>query len=576
MIQTVTWKIGGEAGFGIMSAGIMLSKIYARSGYHTFCTNEYPSLIRGGNNIITVRISTDKVESMVQALHVLIALNKQTVELHKDELINNALVVYDPKDYEWKKEEFTNSVILLPVPLTELIGQFGGSPIMRNTVAIGATLALLGTDFQPLSDMLTDQFKKKGQAVIDQNVAVAKAGYDYIKKTYPNEISMYLSPGGKSEKQLIINGSEALGVAAVLSGLKFAAIYPMTPINALITYLADNKKKLNIVYTQPEDEISGINMAIGASVAGARSLVATSGGGFALMVEGLSLAGMIETPLVIDMGMRVGPATGMPTWTEQGELDFIISAGHGEFPRVVFAPGDAEEVFDCTVEAFNIADKYQIPVFILTDKYLNESQWCVPYTVFSKEVRIDRGKMMTQTELQNISGGFKRYNLDTSDGVSTRSIPGMKGGNFIANSYEHDETGLVTEDPAGRVKMAQKRLKKAQTIQQGAPLPTVIGEKDADITFVNWGTTKGPILEAIKLLNQKNVRANLIHFTWVYPFPNGADELLKAAKRLVLVEQNGTAQLGGLIRKFTGIDIKEKLLKYNGRPFYPEEIIERI
>ncbi|MFC1647072.1 2-oxoacid:acceptor oxidoreductase subunit alpha [Patescibacteria group bacterium] len=575
MQNSITWKIGGEAGFGIMSSGIMLSKIYSRSGYRILCTNEYPSLIRGGLNLVSVRISTQKVEAMNRDLNILVALSKLCVETCKNDLSENAIVVYDPKDGEWKESDFPKPVKLLPLPLGEILNKLGAKPIMKNTITIGATLALLGGDIELLNQMLKEQFGKKGDEVVNSNIEVAKAGYDYVKENFPNEDSVNLPSGGEPEKLLVINGSEAVGVAAVRAGLNFAAIYPMTPINALITFLADHEKQLDIVYTQPEDEIAGINMAIGASVAGARAMVATSGGGFALMTEALSLAGMAEVPLVIDMGMRVGPASGMPTWTEQGELDFVIHAGHGEFQRIVLAPGDAEEVFTLTVDAFNLASVYQVPVFILTDKYLNESQWCVPYETYAAEVEIKTGKVVKPEELKE-DESFKRYSLDTEDGVSSRSLPGMKYGNYISHSYEHDEIGLVTEDAEMRVKMSDKRLKKAEAIKNLAYPPTVYGEEDAEITFVNWGTTKGPVLEAIELLNKKKVKANLIHFTWLFPFPQKVEELLKKAKRLVLVEQNSTAQLGGQIRRNTGIDIEEKLLKYDGRPFFPEEIVERI
>jgi 2-oxoglutarate/2-oxoacid ferredoxin oxidoreductase subunit alpha len=575
MMQTITWKIGGEAGFGIMSSGIMLSKIFARLGYHVFCTNEYPSLIRGGLNLVTVRIGVDKVESMNRDLHILIALSKSCIETCKSQLNEDAIVIYDPKDSQWSEKDFPKRVKLIPVPLSELLLSLNAPPIMRNTITIGASLALLGTDIKPLTELLTEQFRKKGETVVKSNTDVAMAGFDYVKKTYPNETSMYMNPTEKSDVKLIINGSEALGVAAVRAGLKFAAIYPMTPINALISFLADHDKKLNLVYTQPEDEISGINMALGASVAGVRSMVATSGGGFALMVEGLSLAGMIETPLVIDLGMRVGPATGMPTWTEQGELEFVISAGHGEFPRIVLAPGDAEEIFQITVDAFHLADKYQIPVFILTDKYLNESQWCVPQKVYAQPVEINRGKLITEN--QPVEPRFGRYNLKIDDGISPRTIPGVKNGNFIANSYEHDETGLATEIPAVRQEMAEKRMKKWLEISKDIKPPVIYGNPDSQITFVNWGTPKGQILEAMKILAGKGISSNLVHITWLFPFPTQvAKDILTKSKRLILVEQNATGQLGNIIRNYTGITIAERILKFDGRPFFPEEIVERI
>lgn len=347
----------------------------------------------------------------------------------------------------------------------------------------------------------------------------------------------------------------------------------MTPINALITFLADHAKSLNIVYKQPEDEVAGINMAIGASLAGVRSMVATSGGGFALMVEGLSWAGMIEVPLVIDLGMRVGPSTGMPTWSEQGELQFAIHAGHGEFPRIILAPADSADAYALTVEAFNLADRYQVPVFILTDKYLNESQWCVPVSQVSGNVVIDRGLLAKDADLPR-DGSFKRYNLSVEGGVSPRSVPGQKGGFYIANSYEHDETGYMTEKPASRVAMAAKRMKKFEAMKKDIKAPSVYGDTDAEITFITWGSTRGPVLEAMKLLKKTS---RLIHFSWLYPFPTDAVmQLLSPATRIIDVEQNGTGQLASLIREHTGILIKEKLLKNDGRIWYPEEIVEKV
>lgn len=576
MTDSVTWKIGGEAGFGIMSSGIMLSKIYSRMGYHVFALNEYPSLIRGGHNVITVRIAGKKFESLDRNVQILVALNKATVELHKDQLSGGAIVLFDPSDYDWKPQELPEGLHLIPVPFTEINRKSGGEPVMRNTVAIGASLALLGSEFGGLEKMLTDQFGRKGQEVVANNVALAKAGYDHVKNGFGQETTMHLTPVKPDGQKLIINGSEAVGVAAVRAGLKFAAIYPMTPINALISYLADHSKKYKIIYKQPEDEIAGINMAIGASLAGVRSMVATSGGGFALMVEGLSLAGMIEAPVVIDMGMRVGPATGMPTWTEQADLKFIINAGHGEFARIVLAPGDIDEVFDLTVAAFNLADKYQVPVFVLTDKYINESQWCVSKSVFAKAVTIDRGKVVSEAGL-DAEKNFKRYSLETENGVSPRSYIGMKNGHYVANSYEHDETGLMTEDPLERKAMATKRLHKMKAMESDIIPPAVFGTDNAEITFVSWGTSKGPILEAMKLLSVSGVDSRLVHYPWIYPFPvKSTLELLTDAKRIIDVEGNATAQLAGIIREHTGIDITERILRYDGRPFFPEEIVENV
>jgi 2-oxoglutarate ferredoxin oxidoreductase subunit alpha len=265
----------------------------------------------------------------------------------------------------------------------------------------------------------------------------------------------------------------------------------------------------------------------------------------------------------------------MPTYTEQGELQFVIHAGHGEFPRIVMAPADAAEAYSLTIVAFHLADTYHVPVFILTDKYINESQWCVPMDHFRGTVAIDRGPMRTEKDLPQ-DGSFQRYTTDATDGVSPRSTPGTKGGFYIANSYEHDGAGFVTEDAKVRASQVDKRMKKFAAIQQGIQPPTAYGDGDADITFVSWGSSRGPVLEAIKLINQKGMKAKLIHFSYLFPFPHAAAELLAREKRLIDVEQNATGQLAQLIRTHTGIDIKEKILKYDGRPFFPEEIVERV
>jgi len=576
MRDTITWTIGGEAGFGIMSAGTVLARTFTRAGYHAFAVNDYPSLIRGGHNVVTVRIGSVPFHGVTKELHVLVALNAETVDIHKAELREGACVLFDPKDKEWKESDFPVKVHLLPLPLRDIASELHADTVMRNTIVLGASVALLGAPFEALFSVIHDQFIRKGEEVVSQNEKIARAGYDYVNSHYKDVTNMHMSPGVGTEKQAIVNGSEAVGLGAVRAGLKFAAIYPMTPINAIITFLADHAKELGIVYKQPEDEIAGINMAIGASIGGVRSMVATSGGGFALMVEGLSLAGMVEAPLVIDLGMRVGPATGMPTYTEQGELLFAIHAGHGEFARIILAPSDATEAYDLTIEAFNLADRYQVPVFVLTDKYLNESQWCVPLSHFEKPVTIDRGKLMTK-DIKVTDGGFQRYDAASPDGVSFRSVPGTANGQYYANSYEHNGNGHVSADAGNRNAMVEKRARKGAAIQKAALPPQFFGDEKADITFVTWGTTKGAVISAVESLRAEGKKAAVVSYPWVYPFPADATKsLLSKAKRIIDVEQNSTGQLAQLLRAETGIEVTEKLLKYDGRPWYPEEIVEKL
>jgi 2-oxoglutarate ferredoxin oxidoreductase subunit alpha len=574
MKNFVTWKIGGEAGFGIMAAGTMLTKAFSRRGFHTIASNEYPSLIRGGHNVITVGVGSEPFHSLHKTVDILIALNRETVDVHKKELHPGSYVVFDPKDQSLQASDFSVAVQLISFPLSDIVKTLQADAVMRNTVALGATVALLGADFSILTDVINSQFEKKGTMIIDENIRVAKAGCDEMKKTYATLNEYYIDTSKQREEMCVMNASEAVGIGALDGGMKFAAIYPMTPINALITLFADHKKDLGISYIQPEDEIAGINMAIGASIAGVRSMVATSGGGYSLMVEGVSLSGITEVPLVINLGMRPGPATGMPTWTEQGELLFAIFSGHGEFARIILAPGDVAESYLLTRLAFDLAQEYQIPVFILTDKYLNENQWCVAKSIFASPPTPHDGKRIIKDAVLT---DFKRYDLTLTDGVSPRSFPGMKDGIYIANSYEHDQQGFTTEDSKMRIDMADKRARKVNAIISRFPMPSIYGESDSQITFVSFGSTKGPILEAIKLLQEKGISAKLIHFSWVYPMDGSKiKELLKNEKRLIDVEGNGTGQFAKLIMQETGIDIQEKLLKYDGRQWFPEEIVERI
>ncbi len=573
MKDYVSWKIGGEAGFGIMAAGTMLSRAFARHGYHTVAANEYPSLIRGGHNVITVGIGTAPFDALRQSLDILVALNKETVAFHASELHEGSIVIFDPKDASQEDFKLPVPVDFIAIPMTQIVNEKKGDAVMRNTVALGATIALLGVDLSYLSDVITTQFEKKGEQVIDENIQLAKAGFDAVKSGFTKD-TYHLAPATGNGNQLIMNASEAVGIGAIDGGMKFAAIYPMTPINALIGLFADHEKELGITYVQPEDEIAGINMALGAAISGVRSMVATSGGGFALMVEGVSLAGITEVPVVIDLGMRPGPATGMPTYTEQGELLFAMFSGHGEFPRIILAPGDVAESYQLSKQAFDLAEQYQTPVFVLTDKYLNENQWCVSASVFADPKPPVPGKRVNDDAMP---ANFKRYDLSAADGISPRSVPGQKDGLFITNSYEHDEQGFTTEDSGMRVRMAAKRMKKLEAMKREAPLPTRYGDADSSITFVTFGSTKGPVLEAMKFLKQQGISVSCLHFTWVYPLDGAkVGELLKKEKRLVVLEQNGTGQLAKYLRMETGLPLAETMLKNDGREWFPEEIVKAV
>jgi 2-oxoglutarate/2-oxoacid ferredoxin oxidoreductase subunit alpha len=572
----LTLKIGGEAGFGIMVSGLTFSKAMSRAGFHIVEINEYPSLIRGGHNVVAVTFSDEEIYAPYKPVDILVALNKQTIELHLQEMNGNGVIIYDNEAYELDPEFKKSTARFCPIPLLKLAKSVGGDTIMRNTVALGAVFAVLKVQFDFLSGVLTEQFKRKGEAVVNQNTGAAKAGYDYINEKF-SQTEKSIKAGKTGEKKMVVTGAEAVGLGAIAAGVKFFAAYPMTPINGLLHFMAAVQAKYNFVYKQPEDEISAINMIVGASFAGVRSMTATSGGGFALMVEGTSFAGMVEQPIVIVMGMRPGPATGLPTWTGQADLHFIVNAGHGEYPRLVLCPGDAEEAFYLTAEAFNLADRYQTPVFVLVDKYLCETRFNPPIPFLNK-ITIDRGKLLSEQE-QVSQKEFARYKF-TDDGISPRGIPGRKGGVFRDNTDEHNEMGYSEESAENTQKMIDKRMKKQEMASAAAPDPVVYGDKNADITFVGWGSTKGAVLEAMAEIKRVKPEAlaklsfNYLHLNYINPFPSAAvEKILKGARHVIDIEGNHNAQMRDYIRMKTGFHIKDTILKYDGRPFYPEDII---
>ncbi len=556
-----TWKIGGPAGFGIMTTGLIFSKAFSRGGYHVFDYSEFPSLIRGGHNTHQSRVSSEEIHSQNKPVHILVALNSATIEKNFEEVAENGIVIYDSERIKDAVEGNT-----MKVPLVRLAKESGGTELMANNVALGASIALLGYDAELLYSTIRDVFAEKGNDVVNANISAAKAGYDYVKKNFTKKFAITAKKISE-KRRYIITGNEAIGAGSIAAGCKFYSGYPMTPTAQILSYMAQKQKEYGLVVKQAEDEISAVNNAIGAAFAGARAMTATAGGGFALMAEGYGLAAMTETPAVIVVGQRPGPATGMPTWSSQADLRFVMHAHQDDFPRIVMAPGDAEEAFRMAGEAHNIAEKYQTPVIILTDKYLCESRKTAERLEAPK---IERGEL-----IESFKGKYERYKL-TKTGISPRVLPGTKGAIVIANSDEHNEKGQSTEDASLRRKMMEKRMKKLEMLAKELPAPKVYGDNNAEITIVCFGSVKGPALEAIKELSKKGISANVLHVTYISPFPGKEmKKLLREAKKLLVAENNYTGQLAGLITEKTGESIANILLKYDGRPFYPEEIAEK-
>ena len=441
--------------------------------------------------------------------------------------------------------------------------------IMKNTVALGASVRLTSVPFEHVKQTLADMFQRKGAHVVEMNQKAAFAGYQYVGSHWDKEFSYPLAPREKKQS-LLLSGNEAIGLGALASGINYYAAYPMTPSSSLLEFLAQYGPQYNVVVRQTEDELAAINTAIGASLGGVRAMTGSSGGGFSLMVEALGMAGIMETPLVILEAQRPGPSTGLPTWGGQDDLRFVLHASQGEFPRIVLAPGDPEECYTETINAFNLADKYQCPVIILSDKFLAESLAISPM-VDTHHVEIDRGLWVTE-EVLSSEKRFGRYEV-TGNGVSARSLPGQEGGIYLANSDEHDEYGYSREEIEIRNAQNGKRLKKMDAIVREIPVPHIYGPASADVTLLCWGSVKGPVLDALPLLLQAGVKVNVMHFVYLWPFPaEYVEKFLRSCKRTIMIENNVTAQAAGLVREMTGVACDHFIGKSDGRPFTPEEI----
>ncbi len=453
MPDEINIMVGGEAGQGVQSVGAILARTLAWGGLHVFADQDYESRVRGGHNFFRVRASRNKILALRHGLDLLIALDKNTFDLHRDEVKKGGLIIFD----EEQPNVCPPGVNHICMPLIKMAEEKAGNKLMANTVAVGAVMGLGGYDLKLLTPVLASEFGKYGEAVMKANEAAALAGYNFIKEHGERLAVPVIRYREGRRRRLLLSGNEALALGAMAGGCRFIAAYPMTPASSIMEYMADKGRDYGVVTVHVEDEISGMNMAVGAGFAGARAMIATSGGGFALMVEGLALAGMTETPVVAFLGQRPGPATGLPTRTEQAELWFAIHAGHGEFPRAVLAPATAEDAFRVAVKAFNLADKYQTPVIILGDHHLSTSYFTVDRFDLSK-VKIDRGVLLSDEEVRDLAD-YKRHAV-TRTGVSPRALPGQGRALVVTDSDEHDEAGHMIEDAATRNQQVEKRLRK--------------------------------------------------------------------------------------------------------------------
>lgn len=545
--------IGGAAGQGIDTTAAILEKLLKRSGYNVFTSRDFMSRVRGGHNFSLIRFGTEVIQSHSDKLDGIIALNDETVELHKDKLNKSGFILCDSK-------LATTDSRSIKISMDEMAKALG-NPRVSGSIAVGVILKLFGENLDFVRDVILTSVKEQ---YLEINLKAVEEGYQSVEKRFPHLQGQYSG-------YLILSGSKALALGAIAAGLKFYSAYPMSPSTAVMEYLASKGDDAGIVVEQAEDEIAAVNMAIGASYAGARAMTGTSGGGFSLMVEALGLSGMAEIPLVVVDVQRPGPVTGLPTRTEQSDLKFVIYASQGEFPRMVIAIRNHTDAFYQTIRAFHLAEKYQIPVIILSDQYLGDASATVkPFDLSGIEVA-------APAAAHEGNGGYLRYRY-TQDGISPRLLPG-KTENFVAvDSDEHDERGWITESAEVRNKMMEKRMKKLEKLKQELQEPEFIGPDSFETMLIGWGSTYGPISEAVKILNEKSTgKYAALVFGDVYPLPQ---KLLKeksaAAHRIINVEQNATGQLGGLIREQTGIACTGSILKYDGRQISGEEIAGRI
>jgi 2-oxoglutarate/2-oxoacid ferredoxin oxidoreductase subunit alpha len=573
MKQSFAIGIGGAAGQGVATPGDIFAKIFSRRGLHLNVYNAYQSIIRGGHTFLTIRTGPEKISNMGDRIDLLIPLNQDTMDRHLSLLTRGGACIYNSETI--KPGQPAEGVELCPLPVSKL-ADISRNKVAQNTLAIGAALSMMGFGFQSLEQVLTEQFRKKDKSVIDENVGLARVGYDYATqnfKAFPNPLPM------TDNRYAVLGGNIAMAMGGAAAGVKFYCAYPMSPSTGVLHWMAEHARKANIMVRQVEDEIGVINMAIGAAHAGVRAMCATSGGGFALMSEALGLSAQAEIPVVVIDCQRAGPSTGVPTKTEQGDLWQMLGASFGDYPRVIAAPLDIGDCFTLIPEIFNVVDRFQCPGIVLCDLLLSEGRLSVDPKLLDFNPSVDRGEMITSPN-GNGNGSYKRY-LITESGVSPRAIPGVPGYTHTVSSDEHDEDGvLISDEYTNTVKrraMMEKRMRKVAGIEASVEPPTLQGPAEADVTLVGWGSTQGVIEEARELLAEQGITANQLQIRWLVPLHGDAiADILKRARHTIMIENNYSGQFARYLRSETSFVANGHIRKYDGEPFMPHHIVEAV
>lgn len=571
-VNNMTFQIAGAAGQGVESSGAGFAQALARGGLHIFGLPDYMSRIRGGLNYFQIRVHEQPLYCHEDAVHILLPLNKEALETYQDGVVKGGGIIYDDGLKVDRQAISGGGRKAMPVPLIEIAKEHG-ERVMANTAALGAAAGVVEYAFERLADVIRKNFARKGGEVVAANLRVARAAYLYAQERYAAGFSWKLDPVPNAPQRMLMAGNQAFALGALAGGCRFISAYPMTPATSIIEWMAKHEHQFGVVTKHAEDEIAAVCMAIGANFAGARAMTATSGGGFSLMAEALGLAGINEVPLVVFEAQRGGPSTGLPTRTEQSDLLFALNASQGEFPRLLLAPGTIEECFEAGWRAFNLAEKYQTPTIVLSDQLLAASLRTIEIEdIDFGKVEIDRGKLLSSEELDDMAEAYRRH-LFTEDGISPRAIPGHPKAVYATASDEHDEFGHISEDMDNRVKMMKKRMRKLEEAQQDIKPPATYGPEEAPVVLAGWGSTYGVLREAVDRLDGE---ARLVQFHDIWPFPTeAAAEALRSGK-LVVVENNYTGQFRRLLQSETCLNVDHSILRYDGRPFSPEDIVARL
>ncbi|ERH08937.1 MAG: pyruvate:ferredoxin oxidoreductase related 2-oxoacid:ferredoxin oxidoreductase, alpha subunit [halophilic archaeon J07HX64] len=575
MPDDLNWAIGGEAGDGINSTGKIFAQALSRAGRHVYTSKDFASRIRGGYTAYKVRTSVDRVESVVDRLDVLIALTERTIDENTDELHDGSVIIYDGERTSMQDVEIPENMFGLDVPLKRLAEDAGGA-IMRNVVALGAACEVVNFPIEYLDSSLSKRFSDKGTAIVENNQQAARLGQEYTAENYDQDYDYDIET--TDEDYVLLNGDEAIGMGALAAGCRFYSGYPITPATDVMEYLTGRIDQYGGKVVQAEDELAAINLALGAARAGARAMTATSGPGIDLMTETFGLVAATETPLVVCDVMRAGPSTGMPTKQEQGDLDMLLYGGHGEIHRLIVGPTTVAECFWKTIEAFNLAERYQMPVFLVSDLALAVTeQTFSPDTFDMDEVEIDRGKIMESDDLDAWVDEKERFqpHFPTADGISPRTFPGTDGGAHMTTGLEHDSLGRRTEDTEVRVEQVDKRQRKVDTAREQEEWDwREFGDPDADTLVVSWGSNEGAIREAIEFLAEDDIDIRFLSVPYLFPRPD-LSEAVEAAETTVVVECNARGQFANLLERDVFQQV-ERINKYNGVRFEADELAAEI